>query len=183
MSERLDLEGELLRLAANGYTVVLSTARGGWKAAATMGDLLSWDAAPGPDMHYATGIRPSAALAALLALVYPPPPPARIVTRVVTSDRRFPILRDRSAPGRVASVPWLLVRPHEQQARANHADQSLELLAERGGLSVEELWWVVHDAPFRHGGVIRSPEFLEAWVAGITDLRVAVVQAERAVGT
>lgn len=41
--------------------------------------------------------------------------------------RRFPI---QSGP----SIPWAAIEPHEDQARRNHG-QSLEHLAERGGLS------------------------------------------------
>jgi hypothetical protein len=42
------------------------------------------------------------------------------------------------------SVPWDLVKDHEEQAYSNHS-QTLTRLAERGGLSPKELWCVVHD--------------------------------------
>ena len=42
------------------------------------------------------------------------------------------------------AVPWWLVEPHAQQAYANHG-QSLVRLAERGGLSPDELVAVLED--------------------------------------
>jgi len=45
--------------------------------------------------------------------------------------RRFPIM------GAGFSIPWAMIAPFEQQARSNH-DQSLERLAERGGLDPVE---------------------------------------------
>jgi hypothetical protein len=41
------------------------------------------------------------------------------------------------------SVPWSLVEPWREQAYANH-EQTLERLAERGGLAPEELYAVAH---------------------------------------
>ena len=38
-----------------------------------------------------------------------------------------------------------LVEPHRRQAEHNHGGQSLERLAERGGLSPIELWCVLRD--------------------------------------
>lgn len=46
------------------------------------------------------------------------------------------------------SVPWEAVAPHEAQALRNHG-QSLERLAERGGLSPLELLAVIGDCPLR----------------------------------
>ena len=37
------------------------------------------------------------------------------------------------------SVPWAFVAPHEEQAKHNHGNQSLERLAQRGGLAPSEL--------------------------------------------
>lgn len=47
-----------------------------------------------------------------------------------------------------ACVPWELVEPHEQQAQLNHS-QSLQRLAERGGLAWSEILAVVEDREFR----------------------------------
>jgi hypothetical protein len=46
-----------------------------------------------------------------------------------------------------SSVPWSLVVEHEAQAKANHS-QSLERLAERGGLSPCELVAVLENRPW-----------------------------------
>ncbi len=67
---------------------------------------------------------------------------------------RFPILPLYDKLGRKlhpypASVPWALVEPHREQALRNHY-QTLERLAERGGLSADELHAVVHDRAWRH---------------------------------
>lgn len=48
----------------------------------------------------------------------------------------FPIMRDYGERGR-RHIPWAMIEPHEGQARLNH-DQSLALLASRGGLSACE---------------------------------------------
>ena len=44
-------------------------------------------------------------------------------------------------------VPWSLVAPHQQQAQHNHG-QSLETLAQRGGLAANELVAVLEDRAF-----------------------------------
>jgi len=62
--------------------------------------------------------------------------------------RRFPILTSyadrRKYPDWPVSIPWRLVAPHEKQALHNH-QQTLERLAERGGLDVLELLAVLTD--------------------------------------
>lgn len=58
-------------------------------------------------------------------------------------SRRFPIM---GGP----SVPWSMIAPHDKQARDNH-DQSLERLAERGGLSPLEAICVLEDRRCRRG--------------------------------
>jgi hypothetical protein len=55
------------------------------------------------------------------------------------SSKRFPILEE----GR-PSVSWLELVPHARQAYLNH-NQTLERLAQRGGLSYAEFWFVMHD--------------------------------------
>lgn len=83
------------------------------------------------------------------------------------TEREFPILRDRraSSTGR-RSVPWAWVAPHETQARRNHGGQTLERLAERGGLSPVELYCVVHAWPL--SAILRrevTDDQAEAWIA------------------
>lgn len=65
------------------------------------------------------------------------------------ADRRFPILRTKGQVERGVprSIPWAAIEPHRARAHKNH-DQTLERLAERGGLDLTELWWVVHDRPW-----------------------------------
>lgn len=53
------------------------------------------------------------------------------------TEKRFPVLG--SPDGQPKSVPWHLVEPHRKQAEKNHS-QTLERLAERGGLSWAELF-------------------------------------------
>jgi hypothetical protein len=59
--------------------------------------------------------------------------------------RMFPILGPMWAP---REVPWNLVEPHRRQALANH-HQTLERLAERGGLDPTELAAVLEDRPWQ----------------------------------
>jgi hypothetical protein len=182
----MEIEGQLLRLAAGdlmapvGFTVVLATARGGWKAWAARGDI-ELNCKPIVDQetsYYATGATPAAAVQELLRLALPRGP------RLVTDDRRFPVLRSGGGAGLIASVPWLLVQRHEAQAVANHGGQSLEVLAQRGGLDPVELWCVVNDRAWTaRPDSWRTREdvgtaYCEAWLRGITDLRSAIIHAE-----
>ncbi len=57
--------------------------------------------------------------------------------RLTDASRRFPLL---DGP----SVPWSRIAPHERQAQANHG-QTIQRLAERGGLSCAEFWFVMND--------------------------------------
>jgi hypothetical protein len=47
----------------------------------------------------------------------------------------------------VIGIPWSMIAPHEAQARSNHS-QSLERLAERGGLASVEALSILDDKPF-----------------------------------
>lgn len=68
------------------------------------------------------------------------------------SARRFPVLRGQSDLSRDVrarwprSVPWSFVEAFREQAEANH-DQTLERLAERGGLAPDEMWLAAHGQP------------------------------------
>lgn len=67
---------------------------------------------------------------------------------------RFPIMStlvydrlrrlDAQLPRVPASIPWRAIEPHRQQAYNNHA-QTLERLAQRGGLSPGEAVAVMED--------------------------------------
>lgn len=57
--------------------------------------------------------------------------------------KQFPILGSQGA-----KIDWQLVADHCKQARANHY-QTVERLAERGGLAWSELYAVLHDRPWQ----------------------------------
>jgi hypothetical protein len=67
----------------------------------------------------------------------------------------------RNYPECPPAIPWAMVEPHENQAIRNHG-QSLERLDERGGLSPEELYAVLRDAPFETIGRQTAVQFLLA---------------------
>lgn len=62
----------------------------------------------------------------------------------IRKARQFPIMR-----GPILSIPWLMIEPHEYQARMNH-DQTLDVLAKRGGLSASEALAVLEDRKWRN---------------------------------
>lgn len=86
------------------------------------------------------------------------------------AERRFPIM---GGP----SVPWRMVAPYDEQARVNH-DQTLERLAERGGLAPDELWCVVHGKRWRERPMsldaLAARKWLDAWLAA--DVESATVE-------
>lgn len=61
--------------------------------------------------------------------------------------RKFPVMLGPAATVKM-EVPWGLVEPFNKSALRNH-DQTLERLAERGGLSPQELWCVVNAKKWR----------------------------------
>ena len=65
---------------------------------------------------------------------------------LAATARRFPIHSTHSHM--LKSVPWSVLTPHEQQAMRNHG-QSLECLAARGGLGLDELVAVLEDRPYK----------------------------------
>lgn len=75
----------------------------------------------------------------------------------MTAERRFPVLGHPAVDGPLpASVPWALVEPHRERARTNHG-QTLERLAERGGLCPVELWMLVHERGWTAADLGLSP--------------------------
>ncbi len=69
----------------------------------------------------------------------------------VITERRFPIMDTDGSRLRhrvTWDVPWALLAPHEAQAQINHG-QSLERLAERGGLSPCEALAIIEDRRWR----------------------------------
>jgi hypothetical protein len=85
-------------------------------------------------------------------------PPESLVA--VPEVRTFPILQSYGAPSRiftdaakygvqavVRALPWDMIAPHAERAMKNH-QQTLERLAERGGLSACEAVAVLDDRPW-----------------------------------
>lgn len=71
--------------------------------------------------------------------------------------KEFPIIRSWErqpdghmgySPPDIRAIPWSFIAPHGAQAYANHR-QTLERLAERGGLSPCEAVAVLEDRPWR----------------------------------
>lgn len=60
--------------------------------------------------------------------------------KAAAKTRRFPIM---GGP----SIPWSMIEPHERQAKSFH-DQSLERLAQRGGLAPSEALAVLDDVGY-----------------------------------
>jgi len=76
------------------------------------------------------------------------------------SGRRFPI---QGGP----SIPWRIIAPHEAQAETNH-DQSLERLAQRGGLSPAEAHFVLADRKWPRG--MSDEDWCQAEIAALAEL-------------
>lgn len=58
-------------------------------------------------------------------------------------EKMFPILHDPV----IKAIPWNSLTSHEAQERTNHG-QSLERLAHRGGLGIEEAYCILKDMRF-----------------------------------
>ena len=64
-------------------------------------------------------------------------------------ERMFPVLHDyRRKNDEPRKIPWTVIAPHEAQAQNNHY-QTLERLAERGGLSWCEMLAVLEDRKYQ----------------------------------
>lgn len=95
-----------------------------------------------------------------------------------TAVHAFPIMAHNGM--KASSVPWALVAPHEGQAQKNHY-QSLERLAQRGGLSHSELCAVLEDREWRsmldHEAVATVVEHVSRFNGPL--LRIAQLEEER----
>jgi hypothetical protein len=65
-------------------------------------------------------------------------------------ERMFPIMGNRPA-SHIEPIPWSIIAPHEEQARRNHGGQSLDRLAQRGGLDPIEAIAVLTDQDYPFG--------------------------------
>jgi hypothetical protein len=91
-----------------------------------------------------------------------------LLNRTHGTEREFPIqLRQEDrAVGMPDSVPWSVVETWKKQVERNHG-QTLERLAERGGLSPEELYCAAsgQSVSVLIGGTLgKSQEELAEWV-------------------
>lgn len=73
--------------------------------------------------------------------------------------KQFPIMLDHV----IAWIPWDLIAPHEAQGKANRA-QSLERLAERGGLMPSEAVAVLEDREWTPMDRVAARETLRSYV-------------------
>lgn len=62
---------------------------------------------------------------------------------MTAKEPMFPILHDPI----IHAIPWSALAQHEAQAQANHG-QSLKRLADRGGLSICEAYYILKDARY-----------------------------------
>lgn len=92
---------------------------------------------------------------------------------VEAPERQFPLLVAEDT--RFRSIPWGLIAPHEKRARNNHG-QSLEMLARRGGLSIDEALAVIEDMDIPRRRDAQAAVLLWAHVA---KYRSAAVVARR----
>lgn len=77
--------------------------------------------------------------------------------------RRFPILStDRRKCG-LEWIPWDMLSPHAAQATRNHG-QTLERLAQRGGLGVSEAIAILQDQPWQHIPLDVAAAQLRLWI-------------------
>ena len=69
--------------------------------------------------------------------------------RLFEFHNAFPVLQ----PGKQQEyIPYNIIAPHEAQAMRNHGGQSLQRLAERGGLGWDEILAVLKDKTWREMG-------------------------------
>lgn len=94
----------------------------------------------------------------------------------MNDEKQFPVLfghgffrEECEREGVPEFVPWAMLEPHEKQAGINHG-QSLQRLAERGGLSVCEMVAVLEDRGWRKMSVKEAMHrlrwFLQAHARG-----------------
>jgi hypothetical protein len=88
----------------------------------------------------------------------------------------FPVL------GSKETVPWSLVEPHRAQAIKNHY-QTLERLAQRGGLSWLELEAIINDGHVSSNRVYRLPQERAEYDKAEADARERVLAQVAALKT
>ncbi|MCW1932594.1 hypothetical protein [Pararhodobacter zhoushanensis] len=61
----------------------------------------------------------------------------------MSKEMMFPIMGDPI----IKAIPWPALLPHEASAQRNHGGQTLNRLAQRGGLGIEEAYHILRDEP------------------------------------
>lgn len=77
----------------------------------------------------------------------------------------------------MSEIPWAMIAPHEKQAQRNHG-QTLNRLAERGGLGACEAIAVLEDRPWHRMGTPEENAFtlinkVREWRAAISGQKPA----------
>jgi hypothetical protein len=93
------------------------------------------------------------------------------------SERRFPVIKQETRAEMPRSVPWEFAERFRAQAEMNHG-QTLERLAERGGLSPEEIWLAVHGKRLREIGQVTEQNAI-AWLRAETNQRLHFPEGEQ----
>jgi hypothetical protein len=93
--------------------------------------------------------------------------------------KQFPVLlrsteRKADSVGCPSSVPWSLLAPHEERAWRNHG-QTLQRLAERGGLGPDEMCAIIE------GRRWRQMEFTES-VSRLLELTAELMKEDKTDG-
>lgn len=83
---------------------------------------------------------------------------------VKTPDMRYSeALEATKSLNCIQSVPWVMVAPHAKQAEYNHS-QTLEGLAQRGGLSPDELIAVLEDRKWYRMPMLEANDKLKSYI-------------------
>lgn len=82
-------------------------------------------------------------------------PPRTPSASAPPAPRMFPIMRG-------PAIPWAMIEPHEFQCQLNHY-QSLERLAQRGGLSAQEAIYVLDHRSWDSQAGSRASRELRDW--------------------
>lgn len=92
----------------------------------------------------------------------------------LNTERRFPII---DGP----TIPWDMIAPHERQAKINHDGQTLERLAARGGLSMEEAVAVLEGTTWRDRNRVvarfRLTQLVYAFEGGLLVQKIAGLES------
>jgi len=108
----------------------------------------------------------------------PPTPTPRVELFPIQGSYRREARGYFTHPG----IPWDVIRPHEKQAMANHGNQSLERLAQRGGLGFCEAVAVLEDRPWHEmetqAAIARLNEILARKREGEWEVKARVLERE-----